>query len=193
MQDHDPAANQRAVENASDTFRRLETKLEQSVSHGSSVRHTKVRAIHLHPLCIPHEACDETCWQRQNLRLYGRAIEGDSPGHLVSIAKALCPWVTQKTPNRPRSPDGDRRRSRLLAFRCVAMLGAPTRTPILREKLRQQLFAFPRQSSTGVPTMEPVLLSVSAGVRGWDAGWPVDMAASCSEVEIGSCRRFATC
>ncbi len=59
MEDYDPAPEHRAIEDASDAFCGLETKLEQSVSHGSSVRHAEIGTVHLQSFSVPNEAGDE--------------------------------------------------------------------------------------------------------------------------------------
>jgi hypothetical protein len=99
MEDHNPATDRRALKDPSDALGGLETKLEQSVSHGPSVRHTEIGTVHLHPLSVPNEASDETGWQGQQLRLDGRTIEGDCPSHSTSIANMLSRCQLMKAPN----------------------------------------------------------------------------------------------
>ena len=89
MEDHNPATDHRAVKDPSDALGGLETKLEQSVSHDPSVRHTEIGTVHLHPLSVPNEASDETGWQGQYFSLDNRTIEGDGPSHSISIANML--------------------------------------------------------------------------------------------------------
>jgi hypothetical protein len=69
MEDYDPATDHRAIKDPSDALGAPETKLEQSVSHGPSVRHTEIGTVHLHPLSVPNEASDETGGQGQYLSL----------------------------------------------------------------------------------------------------------------------------
>jgi hypothetical protein len=60
MEDYDPVADHRAIEDASDALGGFETKLEQSVSHGPSVRHAEIGTVYLHALSVPNKAGDET-------------------------------------------------------------------------------------------------------------------------------------
>jgi hypothetical protein len=95
MQHHDAIAGHRAIEHPCDAFRCLQAKLEQTLPHGSRVRHPQVGSMRLDSLAVPQESGEQAGGQRQELLLQPRTEELDPPWLSHVIADLLYAEVVQ--------------------------------------------------------------------------------------------------